>query len=336
MSTIPRCPHCTKIQVKTALGYKCLTCRVCPHCQTDYITNHGKLVCPTCGLVSESLVHSFDHNINFKDMIHMDRSIPVNHRTGTLAGSYETRKLLKGAPEKLIRTAVGETEWDAAKYISAVTENMGKIADFEYVEESIIKKIYNMALDYINVIITESTKRSLIIPKVYNIVATVAILYALRSQTAVIGIHDIAVINNCATDSGLEKQKFVNRVLAYKSDLELSSVIPEKNLIDAVLHRRNVFSRWCAKMDIMGKDFSVVETLLDQCVKNVWLGGRQFEYCMACVLRHLYIDGCSKCKMNSTKTVDDLKHDIEEILFVQWKTLPKGCAILAQRHDTTS
>lgn len=363
MTTIPLCTNCGRILTKTQIGYrcwpcticrncsqpltktqdgfKCLRCRYCKQCHTALVRTEQDYVCPRCGICHQVLEHDYESNLTFNERIQLDTQHVTNYNslqvsTGAPPSYAGLGGLLEGVPGDLVRVAVGEEETLVTQYMGQVWATVRSVPDLEGFDEQCLRKIAGLTMDYIQQIYKNSNLSHMTIPKNKQILVVSALIFALQSQQAVVGVHESHVIESCWDRQG-DFAKYRNRVFDYCANLKLGSIVPGEALIDERAHRKNIFQRWCSKFDLAYGDRRVVYELLDTCVTNVWLGGRQFEYCMACVFKHLYYDGCRRQGQQPVVTtklsLEDLKFLVKDVLGVQWKTLKRGSEIISKCHD---
>lgn len=335
------CDNCSRPLTRTRLGYKCTNCRFCKNCLLGLIKTDQDYVCPGCGVCHQILEHNYDSNLTFNERVQVDTSSSAIYGVESgvelfckSAGSYvDTSKILHGVPQDLIRKAVGDEVTTAKLYTPSVWNAVRSIPDLEGFDETCLRRIVALTMDYIYKIHTNSVLSHMTLPKNKQVMIVTALIFALQSQNSVVGIHESTVIQACWDQDG-DFAKFKNRVLNYCANLKLGSIVPQEHMIDEREHRANIFQRWCSKFELVFQDRKIVQLLLDKCVTEVWLGGRQFEYCAACVFKHLFHDGCKHhSKMMTRIDGEDLKFLIKDILAIQWKTLKKGTDILNQIHD---
>jgi hypothetical protein len=255
------------------------------------------LVCKQCGRCGSIIENNYDTNLTFKERNQMNNDSLIKSKNSVLYPS--------------------------------VYNHLRAIPDLQDVDEVIISNLARITMDYIDLIETKSGLYHMTIPRIKSVLVTTCIMFALRSQKAIVGISETKIIRS----SPEYDEKMKNKVLQYFSVIKICGFFPHYRLSDETTHRQEVFHRWCNELDIDYCYRGKIYELLLHSTREVWFGGRTFEFASASVFRHVLVDKCSKIKVPTEIEEKDIQMIIEAEFNINWKSLAHGCHILCKLHD---
>ena len=157
----------------------------CNDCKIPMFRNTEGLVCKQCGLCKRIIEDNFESNFTYQERVSMNRSVVQESKN---SGLY---------PQ--------------------IYDHLRCIPDLEDVDESIISNLARITMDYIDLIEKSSAVYHMTMPRVKAVIITTCIMFALRSQKAVVGISETKIIKS--SPSFDEKMK--NKVLQYFSTIKI-------------------------------------------------------------------------------------------------------------------